>query len=378
MNQISKKIFKFIKTEFVLVISFLLALFSSTLVPVSTEYISYIDFRVLALLFCLMLIVSGFRSINFFHILSDKLLSLTHNVRSSAQILIIMCFFSSMLITNDVTLILFVPLTLYVLGDIEKWQLILLISLETVAANLGSMTTPIGNPQNLFLFTKFNMNIYDFFMTILPYSLISFIALILSTFIFPKSDIDSNSALDIETTDNILIKYMAYSVLFIVTIATVLRIIPYQATLIICVIAMLIFDYKLFKSVDYMLLLTFIFLFIFVGNLSNISFIKGSLSGILKSNAVGCSIVLSQFISNVPAAILLSDFSKDSMKLLIGTNVGGLGTLIASMASLISYKFFVKEKGNATKYLLWFTLINILFLGLLIVFYFFITHIPLI
>jgi Na+/H+ antiporter NhaD/arsenite permease-like protein len=369
MHSVSKKsIFKFLKQEFVLVIATLLAIISCFFVPVSKAYLDYIDFRVLSLLFCLMLIVAGFRSVGFFYVLSEKLFHFAHTIRSSALVFILLCFFSSMLITNDVALILFVPLSIFSLKHLlTKKQLILLIVFETIAANLGSMFTPIGNPQNLYIFSTYQMNIVSFFKTMFPYTAISFLLLLVSTLLFPKTAITdkmiTHTGKDLK---KYAFQYLFLSLLFFLTITTVVRITPFEITLTACSFVLFFVNRKLFLQVDYCLLGTFIALFIFVGNMGQISFIQDTINRVVVNNEVLTSILLSQIISNVPATLLLSHFTQNSTALLVGVNLGGLGTLIASMASLISYKFYVKEKeSSGFLYFLIFTLFNILFLGVL-------------
>lgn len=362
------KLVTFIKQEIVLVIATVLAFFSCIFVPVNKDYIDYIDIRVLALLFCLMLIVAGFRYVEFFSILAEKLFSIAGNLRSMAITFILLCFFGSMLITNDVALILFVPFSIFTLKEhLEKRDFILLIVLETIAANLGSMFTPIGNPQNLYLFSTYNMGIGKFFATMAPYTLLSFVILILCCFIFPAKKLEGKTTTEkINRNISYKLHYVCYTTLFIITLLTVARIIPYQITFILSILMIALINRKLFVDVDYYLLLTFTAFFIFVGNLGQIEIVREFITQITTGNEVFSSIIASQFISNVPAALLLSGFTKNGIGLLIGTNLGGLGTIIASMASLISYKFYAKEKGSSIPaYFLWFTALNLLFLLLL-------------
>lgn len=364
------KIKTFIKDEIVLVIASLLALFSCIFVPVSKSYINYIDFRVLSLLFCLMAIVAGLRSVNFFYKLSAFLFKNAGSIRKVSLIFIMLCFFFSMLITNDVALILFIPFSIFVLKKhLNEKLFIILIVLETIAANLGSMLTPIGNPQNLYLFSAYNMELSHFLLTTLPYSVCSLLMLILCSTIFPPENFSSEIVANSEEQEDINYKlhYICYTSLFLLTLLTVIRIIPYQLTLIVCIIIIAVINRKLFLSVDYCLLLTFIAFFVFVGNLGEIETIKNFITGITNGHEIISSVLASQFISNVPAALLLSGFTDNGTALLVGTNIGGLGTIIASMASLISYKFYAKEKGSSIPaYFLWFTIFNIVFLIILL------------
>lgn len=355
------KLKNFIKNEIVLILSFILAVISAFIVTPNAGYIDYIDFRTLALLLCLMAVMAGLNSIGLFKLLASKLLSLATTTRSITVWLCMLCFFFSMIITNDVALITFVPFSIVALKLSKQEKLLIpLITLETVAANLGSMLTPVGNPQNLYLFSAFNMTIGDFFITVLPYAILSLVLLVISAFFIKKENI---SVVSNEDNKKINYKFCAiYAVLFAISILTVFKVIPYGITFAISVITILFIDRKTLLKVDYSLLLTFIFLFIFIGNLKNIAPVSDFLSKIVRNNEVAVGIAASQIFSNVPAAILLSGFTDNIKELLIGVNLGGLGTLIASMASLISFKLIAKEKVSSGKYILVFTAVNVVFL----------------
>ena len=355
------KIKEFIKKEIVLIISFVLAVISAFFVTPNKEYFEYIDFRTLGLLFCLMIVMAGFNKLGIFKFIAEKMLSKVKSISGLALILGLLCFFSSMIITNDVALITFVPFTITALklsGKMNK--LIWVVTIETIAANLGSMLTPIGNPQNLYLFSAFNMSISDFISTILPYALLSLILVIFSCLITEKGTFEAEKS---EAKTNFSkIHIIIYTALFLLSLLTVFRVIPYIVTLLITILVILIFDRKVITKVDYSLLFTFVFLFIFIGNLGEIKPISDFLKSIVSGNEVIVGILSSQVFSNVPAAILLSKFTENAKDLLIGVNLGGLGTLIASMASLISFKFIAKEKVNMGKYILTFSFVNIVFL----------------
>lgn len=356
------KITEFLKKEAVLVISFILALGSMLFVKPSKEYFEYIDTKTLALLFCLMMVMAGLQALGVFERLAKGLLKLATKSWQLYLVLVLLCFGTSMIITNDVALITFVPFAIITLKMAnQQKRLPYFVVMQTIGANLGSMLTPIGNPQNLFLFSSFNMSIKDFLAPILPYWTLS-LALLLGGAFFAGNDkivTEKNE----QTKSNSTWKIVAYGILFCVTLASVFRILPYQIVLIIAFFAVLAFDKKTFKRVDYSLLFTFVFLFVFIGNLGKIDAISHYLESIVKGNEVLVGIGASQVFSNVPACILLSKFTNNAASLLIGVNLGGLGTLIASMASLISYKFVQKEKANTGKYILVFTLLNLLFLG---------------
>lgn len=383
------KVKDFFKKETVCCIAFLLAVVSMFFIPPSVNYFSYIDFRVLALLFCLMAVVRGFSSIGVFTRLGTMLLTHVHSLRMLSALFIFLCFFFSMLITNDVALITFVPFTILVLSMAEQKKfLIPVIVLETIAANLGSMLTPLGNPQNLYLYTISGLSIGAFVRIMLPYSFVSAILLLIFILFLPKDTVstataantaNSTNTVTASNTSNVIceavkarknprILFTAYLILFLLCLLTVLHILPYQIMFLLVLTGFLLLDYRVLKDVDYFLLLTFLCFFIFIGNMKQISLIHELISKLLVHHEVLMGIGASQIISNVPAAILLSGFTDDYSALLIGVNLGGLGTLIASLASLISFKFYTNSNGNDTRRFLGiFTLYNVIFLGVLFV-----------
>lgn len=383
------KVKELFQKETVCCIAFLLAVISIFFVSPSKNYISYIDFRVLALLFCLMAVVRGFSSIGVFTRLGTMLLTHVHSLRMLSALFIFLCFFFSMLITNDVALITFVPFTILVLSMAEQKKfLIPVIVLETIAANLGSMLTPLGNPQNLYLYTISGLSIGAFVRIMLPYSFVSAILLLIFILFLPKDTVSTTTAANtanstntvtVSNTSNVIceavkarknprILFTSYLILFLLCLLTVLHILPYQIMFLLVLTGFLLLDYRVLKDVDYFLLLTFLCFFIFIGNMKQISLVHELISELLVHHEVLMGIGASQIISNVPAAILLSGFTDDYSALLIGVNLGGLGTLIASLASLISFKFYTNSNGNDTRRFLGiFTLYNVIFLGVLFV-----------
>ena len=348
------KIFTFLKKEIVLTVSFLLAIISMIFVTPNEKYFDYIDFRTLGLLLSLMTVMAGFNKMGVFKVIAEYLLNKVNTMRGVTLSLVLLCFFSSMIITNDVALITFVPFTIVLLKLADKQsRAIYVVTLETIAANLGSMLTPIGNPQNLYLFSAYNMNISDFFKTILPYALISLVMLVCCSLFSGKSPIVYNENREELNFDKRLIAM--YIALFAIALLSVFRVLNYLILLAVVIVFVLIFDRKV--------LLTFIFLFVFIGNLGNISQINCWLSSVVNGNEVPVGVLASQVFSNVPATILLSGFTNNATDLMIGVNIGGLGTLIASMASLISFKFIQKENVSIAKYFGLFTLFNVLFLA---------------
>ncbi len=355
----------FIKKEPTFVIAGICAVISCFFVLPDARYISYIDFRVLVLLFCLMSAVSGIQKSGFFETLSETLLSGVKNTRSISVILVLLTFFSSMLITNDVALITLVPFAVTVLSGAGSRGLIIKTAvLQTVAANLGSMLTPVGNPQNLFLYSAYNLEMGEFLGCILPYGFLSLVFVTVFALAGRHTDVKpsakSGSPVDKK-------RLLVYTLLFFLSILTVLRFVHYGITAAVTVVVLLIIDREIILKTDYCLLLTFVFFFVFSGNLGRIPAISRFLEGLLSGNTVLAAVLTSQIISNVPAAALLAPFTQNWQGLLAGVNIGGLGTPVASLASLISLKLYMGSEGSRVgKYLAVFTLYNIAGLVLLL------------
>lgn len=366
-----------IKKDPVLFISGILAVVSCFFVHPDMEYAGYVDFRVLAILFCMMLVVSELVLLGVFDKLTNKLLSKVHSSRMVSLILVWLAFFMGMILTNDVTLVTLVPFAIALMKSFDdRKTLTFTLILMTVATNLGSMQTPIGNPQNIFLFTHYQMEIGPFMLLLLPYSLCSLILVTIAVFVLCK-DMKIQHTNDKEEKKIPAVKVSVCIVLFILSLLVVLRVIHFLIALGVLVVVMLIMDRKAFKGVDYTLLITFVFFFVFVGNMGRIEAVYNVISGIVEKSPALTAIVSSQVISNVPAALLLSAFTQNSEALVIGTNLGGLGTLIASMASLITYKFHAalpKAKDKSVSYIGAFTVVNVIFLAVLLGLYFVISH----
>ncbi len=362
-------IIKFCKAQPVLLIAFFAAILTMFMIPPDSEYLGYCNRAVLIQLFSLMTAVSGFRSIGIFEKITGLLLQKAGNIRRLGQLFILICFFSSMLVTNDVALLTFVPLTLLAFQRIsDEKSRILTIVLETAAANLGSMLTPVGNPQNLYLYDTYQLTAGIFMKTMLPAGILSLICLICLTFLLPETSCQSA-----ETKTEAIpeICAIAYGILFLFCLLTVFRIVPDWLCLIMAILTALIFDRTLLLKIDYALLATFICFFIFVGNIARVEAVQQFFSEILNGRELLISVLLSQVISNVPAAVMLSGFTQNGIPLLLGVNLGGLGTLIASLASLISYQFYRKsENAQAGKYLLVFSAVNFGMLILLLLLHF--------
>lgn len=373
------KLMHFFKEEAVLCVALLLAVVSSLIVLPDREYISYIDFRTLAILFCLMCVMAGLQQIGVFQWIAEGLLK---RVKLSIQLvllLVMLCFVFSMVITNDVALITFVPFTFTMLNLVDekqKKQLVIpIVVMQTVAANLGSMLTPIGNPQNLYLYGKAGLSVGEFVWIMLPYTLFSLLLILVCCWIIHGISCDKKSKLEITFDGQTTLEgkkgtLAVYLILFALCLLSVAHVIPYGIMLIVVTAAIVVMNRRVLLQVDYSLLLTFVGFFIFIGNMGRIPAFSSFLQGIVEGNEVYTGIVASQVISNVPAALLLSGFTDKYEALLIGVNLGGLGTLIASMASLISYKLLAKEESHRKgEYLKYFTVVNICFLVLLVVLY---------
>lgn len=365
MNKVTKAFKSFIQKETLLCIAFALACISSIFVKPDREYIGYIDLRVLGILLSLMLVVAGLKQAGLFDSIGASLLKMMRGAKGLSLVLVLLCFFTSMLITNDVALITFVPFAIYTLKKANKEELVMkVVVLQTLAANLGSMLTPVGNPQNLYIYQTSGMKIGQFFSVMAPYTLASLILLVIALFVMVKDT--SDLVVDVEVIRLNFLELIIYGVLFVLCLLVVLRLIPYWIALGVVVIYLLIFDRRLLAEADYSLLFTFVFFFVFTGNLGRIPAISEFLGHLVSGHEIEVGIVSSQVISNVPATLLLAPFTDNFKSLLIGVNLGGMGTLIASMASLISYKkFVVYSPDNKGKYFRLFTVMNLIFLVLI-------------
>jgi Na+/H+ antiporter NhaD/arsenite permease-like protein len=397
MNRIKE----FVKKEAVLTVAIFLAVISMFFVHPDKEYIGYIDFRTLGILFMLMVVVAGFSKLGIFEKLAKLMLARVNRVSGVVFTLTILCFLSSMFITNDVALITFVPFaftTFKLLDeDVKKKYMIPTVVFETVAANLGSMLTPVGNPQNLYLYGKAEIGIGEFTAITAPYTLMSFVLIALGLTVLiirngnariksEDEDLTSLNAsqntprqgvfnvtlteLFMKSRTRYHVNLILYIMLFIVALLSVLRIFPWHMSFFITLIIVLFADHENLKNVDYSLLMTFVAFFIFIGNMGRIPAFSTFLSRMVSGKEVITAVLSSQVVSNVPAALLLSGFTDNYKALIIGTDLGGLGTLIASMASLISYKIAAQSKEiKMGKYLLYFTMVNVVFLIILFLFH---------
>ena len=355
---------KTMKKNAVLCVAILAAVITSFIVPPDSAYLDYFDWKTLTCLFCVLAVVCALKNIFFFTVLAEKIVALFKNTRASILALAYITFLGSMLIANDMALLTFLPLGYFVLSSTGKTKyMAFTFIMQNIAANLGGMLTPFGNPQNLYLYTKFTIPTGEFVATMLPPFLISVALITLCCFVFVKKE-----TLEIETRDIRLPKWrtVIYALLFTLSIVIVFRIIPFVVGLIVIPISLLIMDRKALKDVDYGLLFTFVAFFIFSGNMSRIPFVQNLFGGLLQKNTLLVSICSCQIISNVPSAILLSQFTGNYTELLLGVNIGGVGTLISSLASLITFREYSKHNPDKVKrYILLFSAFNFGFLFLL-------------
>ena len=358
---------QFLRSQTVLVVSAVLALVSCFLVPPSLSYVSYVDWRVLGLLFSLMAVVAGLRTAGTFRVLTEFLLRKVNSMRVIALLLMLLCFGFSMFLTNDVTLITLVPFTLLVFRQMtgSEKALVHTLVLETLAANLGSMLTPIGNPQNLYLYSQYDLSLGTFFRTMAPYTALSLVLLVVLTLVLVPGGAASLS--EGSTFHSFHRKtFFVYAALFLLCLLSVARVLDWRVLLVAVLAVVVIENYRLLRMVDYSLLLTFVFFFVFIGNVGSLPDVREFLENAVRGREVETGILASQVISNVPAALLLSKFTTDGTGLLVGVNLGGLGTLIASMASLITYRLYAAtDRAMKGRYFGEFTLWNVVFLAAL-------------
>ena len=402
-----------VRKDPVLVVAIVLAIISCAAVPPDAAYAEYVDLRTIGMLFSLMTIMAGLSRLGVFRIACRHLLSAVRGPRRLALALTLLAFFSSMLITNDVALVTFVPFALLALRTLDSPRhACFTVVMMTIAANLGSMLTPIGNPQNLYLYSTSHMALTDFLLLMLPYAAAAPVLLVGAIAFFgripehakekaarsvdagnPASSSEDGSAgnpatcgeadnaasaTDANETPQLAsdaddpapspLRVLPWAALFVLALLSVAHILPYQAIVAVTIVVALAADRRALLHVDYALLFTFIAFFVFVGNVGRIEVVSAALAQLIDGNELAVSVIASQVLSNVPAAILLSGFTSNFAALIVGTNLGGLGTLIASMASLISYKqvalVLPREKG---RYFMLFTVWNIAFLAVLAV-----------
>ena len=345
-ERFASKLFSFTKKNAVMIIAFAAAGITSIFVPVDRQYLGYFDFKTLTCLFCVLAVVCALKNMKFFYMLARKVVQLFKNARLSVLALVYITFIGSMLIANDMALLTFLPLGYFVLTATDKTKyMAFTFIMQNIAANLGGMLTPFGNPQNLYLYSKFAIPNLEFIKIMASPFVLSVALITLCCFIFVKPEPlrldDSKISLDPKRT-------VLYLLLFALSIAIVFRGIPYQIGLVIIPLVLIFADRKALKKVDYPLLLTFVFFFIFSGNMARIEAVKNFFDSLLEKSTLLVSVISCQFISNVPSAILLSQFTENYKDLLLGVNIGGVGTLISSLASLITFREYTKHNPGKT------------------------------
>ena len=357
----------FAKKNTVMLIALVAAAITCFLVPPDKAYLDYFDFKTLTCLFCVLAVVCALKNIRFFYMLARKIVQVFRNTRMAILALVYITFIGSMLIANDMALLTFLPLGLYVLTSTGKGKhMAFTFIMQNIAANLGGMLTPFGNPQNLYLYTKFQIPNMEFMGIMAPPFILSVTLITLCCIIFVKPE-------PLEMKDEPMTvpvgRTVVYLGLFALAIAIVFRGIPYWIGLIVIPAVLIFMDREALRMVDYPLLLTFVFFFVFSGNMARIEAVKNLFSVLLEKSTLFFSVLSCQAISNVPSAILLSQFTEDYKQLLLGVNIGGVGTLIASLASLITFREYTKQnKGKTGYYIALFSAFNFAFMIILAVF----------
>jgi Na+/H+ antiporter NhaD/arsenite permease-like protein len=357
----------FMRKNIVMLVALAAALITMLFVPPDQAYLDYFDVKTLTCLFCVLAVVCALKNIQFFYILAKKIVRSFRNARMSILALVYITFIGSMLIANDMALLTFLPLGYLVLTSTGKQKyMAFTFIMQNIAANLGGMLTPFGNPQNLYLYTKFVIPTMEFMGIMLLPFVVSVVLITVFCLIFVKPEPLEVADEPVKLPVGRTILYLA---LFALAIAIVFRGIPYGVGLVVIPAVLLFADRKALKMVDYPLLLTFVFFFVFAGNMARIQFVRDIFSGLLNKSTLLFSILSCQFISNVPSAILLSQFTDNYRELLLGVNIGGVGTLISSLASLITFREYTAHNpGKSGYYIKTFSLFNLAFLVILVLF----------
>ncbi|MBQ7986421.1 MAG: citrate transporter [Clostridia bacterium] len=357
---------EFIKKNAVMCIAFLLAIVTAIIVPPDKAYLEYFDLKTLTCLFCTLACVCALKNIKFFRIIAEKIVIYFKTTRSAVIALVYITFIGSMVLANDMALITFLPLGYYALKSTgnEKYMAFTFI-MQNIAANLGGMLTPFGNPQNLYLYTYYNIANLEFMKIMFLPFVISIVLITLCCFVIPNKEMHLQKELDIKLNGK---RAVIYGILFLLAILVVFRTVPYYIGLVVITVAIFFLDRSALKKVDYPLLLTFVAFFVFAGNMARIPAVNEFLGGLIEKNTLLYGVLSCQVISNVPSAILLSKFTANYPELLVAVNIGGAGTLIASLASLITFREYVKRcPGGAFSYIKKFSLYNFGILGILFV-----------
>lgn len=354
-----------LKSSAVLLVALAAAAVTCFFVPPDAEYLGYFDLQTLTCLFCTLAVVAAFKDIKFFEWLADAIVRRFKNMRNIVLALVFVTYFGSMIMANDMALITFLPLGWFVLQSCGKFRLTAFtFIMQNIAANLGGMLTPFGNPQNLYLYSYFQIPTGEFFAVMaLPFG-VAFV-LILGVCLFVKPQPAELSAAPRVRPP--LWRILAYAALFVLSVLIVFRVFPYYWGLLAVAAALLVLDFRAVLRVDYGLLLTFCAFFVFSGNLARIPAIADFLASLVALDPLAFGVLSCQVISNVPSAVLLSKFTQNYPALLVAVNIGGLGTPIASLASLITLNTFRRvQPGQTKKYIAKFLLLNFSFLAVLL------------
>ena len=355
----------FVRKNTVMGIAALLAVMTVFLVPPDSRYAGYVDFKTLACLFTTLAVVAALKDVRFFYILAKNIVLLFRNTRACVLALVYITFIGSMLIANDMALLTFLPLSYYVLRECGNQKTVAFsFVMQNIAANLGGMLTPFGNPQNLYLYTKFNIPTGQFTLVMLPSFLLSVSLITLCCFLFVRAEplTVRDEAIRFDKP-----RSAVYAALFLVSVLMVFRVVPYTAGVVLITLSLLFLDRHAVSSVDYPLLFTFVFFFVFAGNAARLDVVREAVGTLLNRNVLLVSSLSCQAISNVPSAILLSEFTENWRELLVGVNVGSVGTLVSSLASLITFREYTSRyPGRAKGYFILYTLLSFVFFGVLL------------
>ena len=369
-HHILSAVFCWMRKNAVLCVAIAAAVITSVMVPPDAAYLEYFDLKTLSCLFCTLAVVCALKNIRFFTILAHRIVQATGNLRTAVLALVMITFIGSMLIANDMALLTFLPLGFFILNCTGKQKLMAFtFIMQNIAANLGGMLTPFGNPQNLYLYSHFNIPNGEFLTIMAPPFALATVMIVVCCLVFvPSEKIAVAEGEDMKLPAKRTVLYLA---LFALAIAIVFRTIPYWVGLIVIPAVLLFADRKALKQVDYPLLLTFVCFFIFAGNMGRMEGVRALFSALLDKSVLLFSTLSCQCISNVPSAILLSQFTDNYRELLLGVNIGGAGTLIASLASLITFREYVAHNpGKSGSYILRFSAFNFAFLAVLLLFSF--------
>ena len=359
-----KKLVAFCKKEIVFTVALCAALLSFLMVPPGLHTLQGIDTTTLLMLFSLMTVVAGLRAIGLFDRLGAAMTGRIRSLRGLTLALVMACFFLAMVATNDVALITLVPFTLLLMRGAAQKDVILAVVLETIAANLGSMVTPIGNPQNLYLYSSGQLALMDFPRLTWPYALVSLLLLAAGTRLISSGRVEAAAG----GTRAIPRKQgWLYGVLGVIALLAVAKVIPAWLAAVCVLAGVVVLDLPILRQIDFVLLGTFVCFFVFVASIKECAPIRTWLEGLMAQSPLVVSLLTSQVISNVPACLLLSPFTTNTGALMLGVNLGGLGTLVASLASLISFKLYGAAEGaKKGSFMLWFTLLNLVMLVILV------------